>query len=119
MRLLLDEMYPAAIADQLRRRSHDVQAVTDRPELRTLSDLDLFDAAQRDRRAVVTENIADFSIIADRFDERRRAHYGLVFADPTNYQRGKQRTVGLLVKALDQFLRRHPKERASSLRAWL
>jgi predicted nuclease of predicted toxin-antitoxin system len=60
LRLLLDEMCPAAVADQLRGRGHEVSAITERPELRSLPDADLFAVAQQERRAVVTENIADF-----------------------------------------------------------
>jgi hypothetical protein len=33
LRLLIDEMYPAAIAEQLRRRGHDASTVTERAEL--------------------------------------------------------------------------------------
>ena len=48
MRLLLDEMLPAAIAQQLRNRGHDVVAVAELLELRGLPDDELFDHAQRD-----------------------------------------------------------------------
>lgn len=70
MRLLLDEMYPAALADQLRNRGHDVSAVTERREFRSLPDADLFAVAQQERRALVTENIADFIPIVVGADER-------------------------------------------------
>src|SRR6476646_9414191 len=59
LRLLLDEMYPASLAEQLRLRGHDVSAVTERPELRSLPDADVFAVAQQEGRAVMTENIAD------------------------------------------------------------
>lgn len=42
MRLLVDEMPPQAITAQLRRRGHGVVGVTERSELRSLSDPDLF-----------------------------------------------------------------------------
>ena len=73
MKLLIDEMYPPSIAEQLRDRGQDVQAVTERPELRALADIDIFALAQQQQRAVVTENLADFSIIASGYDQRGQA----------------------------------------------
>jgi hypothetical protein len=119
LRLLLDEMYPHAIAEQLRNQAHDVDAVTLRAELRALPDPDIFATAQQELRAVVTENIADFSDIADGYDRRGDAHHGLILIDPGKYQRGHPRTVGRLVKALDQLLREHPEGAASNIRHWL
>lgn len=119
MRLLLDEMYPHTIAEQLRRHDHDVDAVTLRTELRALPDPEIFATAQQEMCAVVTENIADFSDIADGYDRRGHAHHGLVLVDPGKYQRGHPRTVGRLVRELDRLLREHPENEADSLRHWL
>lgn len=118
MRLLLDEMLPHAIADELRGRGHDVEAVTQRAELRALPDSEIFATAQQELRAVVTENIADFSEIADSYDRRSQTHHGLVLIDPGKYQRGHPRTVGRLVTELERLLREHPGEDAESLRRW-
>lgn len=119
MRLLVDEMYPAVLAERLRGRGHDVSAVTERPELRSLPDADVFAACQRERRALVTENIVDFVPIADGADQRGEAHFGLVLIDPANDPRGRQRTIGRLVTSLDRLLRLHPRDRPTSLRFWL
>jgi hypothetical protein len=119
LRILLDEMYPAALADQLRNRGHDVSAITARPELRSLADADVFAAAQHERRAVVTENVADFIPLADDADQRGRTHFGLVLVDPVKYRRGQRRTIGRLVTELDRLLTQHPRDRATSLRNWL
>ncbi len=119
MRLLLDEMYPSAVADQLRERGHDVHAVTGRPELRALADPDVFAAAQEERRAVASENIGDFSSIADAAEQRGHAHHGLILIDPAKYPRGNRRTIGRLVTQLDRLLNDHPREEARSLRHWL
>jgi hypothetical protein len=119
LRLLLDEMYPTSIADQLRQRGHDVSAVTERPELRSLADEAVFVVAQHERRALVTENIADFSIIADDADQRGQAHYGLVLIDPAKYPRGQQRTIGRLVTEFGKLLKKHPRDVGSSVRYWL
>ena len=112
-------MYPAAIAGQLRARGHDVIAMTERTELRSLSDDDVFAVAQSEERAIVTENLADFSLIANREDQRARPHYGIVFVDPSSYRRGQKRTIGRLVTALGRLLDDHPAHSAESLRLWL
>ncbi len=119
MRVLLDEMYPPSIAEQLRGRGHDVEAVTGRPELRALADPEVFAVAQRERRAVLTENIADFSTIADGHDRRGDPHHGLVLVDPGRYPRGRERTVGRIVTALERLLGEHPGDEPGSLREHL
>jgi hypothetical protein len=117
--LLLDEMYPMVIAQQLRSRGHDVSAVTERPELRSLPDTDVFAVAQQERRAIVSENIADFSTIADAVDQSAQVHYGLVLIDPIKFPRGRESTIGRLVVALDELLEIPPADEAASLRIWL
>jgi hypothetical protein len=119
LKLLLDEMYPPTIGEQLAARAHDVVAVTSRPELRALPDEEIFAVAQRERRAVVTENIADFSTIADREDQRGRSHHGLVFVNPSKYPRGNSRTIGKIVSSLEALLGGSPGNEATSLRCWL
>jgi hypothetical protein len=119
LKLLLDEMYPHAIAEQLRRLGHDVDAITQRAELRTLPDLDVFAAAQQERRALLSENIADFSKIADEHDRAGRAHHGLVLVDPAKYPRGLSGTIGRMVTELDRLLQGHSGDDAVSLRHWL
>ncbi|HEV3323846.1 MAG TPA: DUF5615 family PIN-like protein [Solirubrobacteraceae bacterium] len=119
MKLLLDEMYPPSIAEQLRRRGHDVHAVTARAELRTLPDAEIFAVAQRERRVVVTENIDDFSAIADSHDRRGQAHHGLILVTPRHYPRGNPRTIGQMVTALAKLLDDQPGTTPTSLRHWL
>lgn len=119
MRLLLDEMYPPAIAEQLRMRGHDVEAVAARAGLRSLPDVEIFSVAQAERRTVVTENVADFSILADRFDAQNQAHHGIVFVNPSKYPRGDARTIGRMVTALGDLLAGHPADDATSVRHWL
>ncbi|HTA15940.1 MAG TPA: DUF5615 family PIN-like protein [Solirubrobacteraceae bacterium] len=46
MKLLLDEMLSARIAEQIRSRGHDAVAVDETRELRGLADPDLFAQAQ-------------------------------------------------------------------------
>ncbi len=119
MRLLIDEMYPPAIAEQLRRSGHDVDAVTAQAELRSLPDADLFRAAQDQRRVVVTENVADFIGIVNDFDRRGWVHHGLVLVDPGKYRRGDASTIGRMVTALARLLRESPEDKPTSVRHWL
>ena len=112
-------MYPPAIAEQLRARERDVSAVTERAELRGLADADLFALAQAEQRAVVTENIPDFSVLADGYDQRGQAHHGLLFVQSQRYPRRSQRTIGRMVTALEELLRVHPGRTPMGLRHWL
>lgn len=79
MRLLLDEMWSHEIALQLRRRGHDVIAVTE-PEHEThygrLDDDVVLERAQEDGRAVVTENVGDFERARVAFEGTGRSHHG-------------------------------------------
>jgi hypothetical protein len=119
LRLLVDEMYTPAIAEQLRDRGYDVEAITERPGLRALADTDIFALAQQEQRAVVTENIDDFSIIADGYDQRGHAHFGLVLVPHSSYPRNRPRTIGRIVTELDRLLSEHPDATAMSSRYWL
>ncbi len=119
MKLILDEMYTHTIVKQLRARGHDAGAVVERVELRALTDTDLFALAQTEQRMVVTENIPDFSGIADDYDQRGQVHHGLVLADPSRYPRGSPGTIGRMVTELDQLLEKHPETTPASLRYWL
>lgn len=119
LKLLIDEMYPPAIAEQLRDRTHDAEAVTERPELRALPDTDLFALAQHEQRAVVTENIDDFSVIADGYDQRGQVHFGLVLVPHSSYSRSGPRTIGRMVTELDRLLGEHPEMTPTSTRHWL
>jgi hypothetical protein len=119
LKLLIDEMYTPVIAEQLRERGGDVEAVTEHAELRALPDTDLFSLAQQEQRAIVTENIDDFSVIATNCDQRGQAHFGLVLVPRGSYPRGQARTVGRMVSELDRLLEEHPANEPSSLRHWL
>lgn len=61
MRLLLDDMYPRRLAEQLRAEGHDVVAVVELPDLVGHEDADIARWARQARRVVVTENIVDFA----------------------------------------------------------
>jgi Domain of unknown function (DUF5615) len=118
LRLLLDEMYPASMAEGLRDRGHDALAIVERPELRNLTDAEVFAAAQGECRAVVTENMSDYVPIANDHDARGQAHHGLVLVHHARYPRGRARTIGAMVTALDELARQFRSDEATSLRIW-
>jgi predicted nuclease of predicted toxin-antitoxin system len=101
--LLLDEMYPAAIAEELRRRGHDVVSVHDgsHRRLEGATDAEIFKAAVEDMRALVTENVPDFRRLETNALLREQPHPGLVFTTDRRFPRGDPRTMGRLVSALD------------------
>ena len=103
MRLLLDEMLPAVIAQQLRNRGHDVVAVAELLELRGLPDDELFDHAQRDGRAIVTYNRDEFLTSTTRYRQAGRDHHGIVVLHPRRFVQGNQ-TIGPLVTSLEAFV---------------
>lgn len=82
VKLLLDEQISGKVAERLRGKGHDAIATTDEPALRGLSDPDLFEAAQREGRAVATYNRDDFEAIVRRYAELGREHHGLIVIHP-------------------------------------
>ncbi|MGH8908420.1 MAG: DUF5615 family PIN-like protein [Egibacteraceae bacterium] len=119
MRLLLDEMFPATIAEALCQRRYDVIAVQEYADLRQLPDAQLFAEAQTRERAVVTENVRDFL----KFDVETRGpgmvHYGLVLTTNRAFPRHGERFIGPLVDALTRFLTDHPQDEPKSILHWL
>jgi hypothetical protein len=103
LRLLLDEMLPAAIAEGLRSRGRDVVAVVETPDLRGLSDPELFERAQQDRRVTVTYNRDDFLALDRLYRAAGREHHGIVVLNPRRFPQG-ERSIGPLVDALDAFV---------------
>ena len=101
MKLLLDEMISAVVAEQLRGRNRDVEAVSGRRELRGLTDQDLFEYAQTAERTVVTYNRDDFLELDRRYRGENRQHGGIVILNPTRFPQGPA-SIGLLVASLDK-----------------
>lgn len=119
MKLLIDEHYPPSITEQLRERGHDAVAVHEEADLRGMLDPDLFTEAQRRNCALLTENAADFTVLDAEHRSRHLAHWGLVFTSNRTFPRGKATTVGALVKALDELLRKADSGGPSSMVIWL
>ena len=106
MKLLLDEMYPATVAEQLRARGHDVFSIHD-PEYRRLEgapDEDVFAAAVAEGRALVTENVPDFRRLEAEVLARGERAPSPIFTTNRQFPRGHPATLGRLVVALDALL---------------
>lgn len=114
MRLLLDEMISPAIARQLRGRGFEVHAIKgDRPDLESLADAEIVRRMTAERRAVVTNGIADFQPIHERILVKDEEHYGMLFTYDATLPRNR---AGVLrwVETLEAFLVQH--EHADALR---
>ncbi|TQN42147.1 hypothetical protein FHU33_1541 [Blastococcus colisei] len=81
MRLLLDEMYPGRLAEQLRDGGHDVVAVVELPELVGQPDAEVAGRARAEDRVVVTENVVDYAPLD------ATAHAGLLLVNARRWPR--------------------------------
>lgn len=104
LKLLLDELYSKAIAQQLRRRGWDVVAVKEVEGRDGAPDAEVLAWAQEEGRALITEDISDYMPLHLAYLAREFEHYGLVFTSPWRFPRGKRATMGRLVRGLDRFL---------------
>ena len=107
MKALLDEQLSVEIAQELRRRGVDVEAVTERPDLLRASDERLVDVAMQEDRAVVTNNLRHFRPIAAQRLAQGKQHAGLILL-PSNRARNRNAT-GALADAIEAVMRAHPK----------
>jgi len=83
VKLLLDEMWTFEIAIQLRRRGHDVIAATEpayADHYASMPDPVVFERAQADRRAIVTDNVADYEPARLALEIASEPHHGVVYA---------------------------------------
>ncbi len=104
MRLLLDEMHAPAIAAALAEAGFDVVATAADPSLRGSSDADLLALATTAGRALVTENVGDFSVLASARAVDGEPHAGLIFTNPNRFNRATLAYPGNLIAALGSFL---------------
>jgi predicted nuclease of predicted toxin-antitoxin system len=106
MRLLLDEMYPAVLAEQLRVRGHDVASLRDSDyrELEGQADEDIWASAIANERALVTENVGDFRRVEALALARCEPTTQLILTTDRKFPRGDPKNVGRLVLALDALL---------------
>jgi hypothetical protein len=104
LRLLIDEMWSPAVAEQLRAKGFDVESVIEREDLKSTSDSNLLVRATVERRAVVTENVDDFRVLAEVELMSGRSHAGIIYTTRNSFHRGHSRSVGRLISALQSLL---------------
>lgn len=101
MKLLLNEMWSAAIARQLRERGVDAVAATETgARYRGIPDHEVFARARADGRVIVTDNVPDFAALLADASSRGDEHPGVVFAVRPAFDRGHPRVTGRMVRAL-------------------
>lgn len=119
MKLLLDEHYSPIIAEKLRDRGHDVISVNERPDLIGRDDHHVCVTMMGEQRAILTENWADFNDQIRLAAQTGSTHFGVLFTSPRSMPRGRE-TIGLYVRVLDDFLKRHePLDALADNYAWL
>lgn len=112
MKLLLDEMYPARLAQMLRERGADAEAVDERSPLRGLADGELLVVAAREGRALVSENVADFMRLYGEWGaDASLRHTGIVIALSSRFSRTPA-GYEVLVDSLVELCARRPEDEA-------
>lgn len=111
MKLLLDEMFAPELARQLRRRGHDVEAVGERVDLSGRADSEVLATAAGEGRAVLTEDVSDYSGLAQQYVREERHHHGIVLTSAKRFTR-REAGFGHLVRAIEAFLAEHPTDDA-------
>jgi hypothetical protein len=106
VRAILDEHLSPQIARLLRKAGHDVEAVAEREDLVGCSDRVVFEAACREGRAVVTNNIKDFRPLAAEFLAQGKTHSGLVLL-PSARTRSRA-SIAAMAGAIERVLRDNP-----------
>jgi hypothetical protein len=101
--LLLDEMFPAAMADQLCAKGHDVRAVVATPAFAGLPDEEILIGAVEAGRALVTANIKDFMPIDARYRATGRTHAGLIMVSTKTFPQNRAH-IAAVTTALDSLL---------------
>lgn len=90
--LLLDEMFSDTIAQQLRTKGHDVQAVVADPSLASLPDGQILARAAATGRALVTANIKDFMPLDAQYRAAGQEHAGLILVSAKTFPQNRSYT---------------------------
>ena len=86
MKLLLDEMYPAALAMALRKKGIDAVTVVELG-LAGRPDIDVFTVATDGGYAILTENVSDFARISGEHMVGGGHHCGVLIALSSRFSR--------------------------------
>ncbi len=86
MKILVDEMYPATVAEALNAAGIEADTVADL-RLAGASDADVFGFAVAGGYAVLTENVGDFTRIAAEQNLAGNHHHGLLIGLSSRFSR--------------------------------
>ncbi len=106
MRLALDHHHSPLIARELRDGTHDVVAAVE-VGWEDEDDEPLLDLCTNDRRALLTNNVADFAVIARRWQTEGRSHRGLVFTSDASLPRTRD-LIGRYVEEIASLMQGNP-----------
>jgi hypothetical protein len=104
--VLLDEMFSDTIAQQLRAKGHDVQAVVADPSLASLPDDQILSRAAATGRALVTANIKDYMPLDAQYRAAGQAHSGLILVPAKTFPQDRSYT-SAITSALAALLDKH------------
>lgn len=102
MKLALDHHYSPQIAIGLRDRGYDVVAAVEKGWESQEDEL-LLELCEAESRALVTNNVGDFIVIARQWAAQGRQHAGLILTSDASLPRGRD-TIGRYIAALDALL---------------
>lgn len=107
MKLLLDEMYPPALAEALRAAGIEATTLAEL-QLRGSTDREVFAAAIAGGYALLTENVGDFTRTAAEHSTSGALHHGLLIALSSRFSRrpgGARPLAAAIAAAAEQDLR--------------
>ena len=103
MKLALDHHYSPQVANRLRVRNHDVIAVIE-AGWEAEDDDELLAHCTADGRTLLTNDVADFAVIARRWQTEGRSHAGLIFTSDASLPRTRN-TIGRYVAAIAALMK--------------
>jgi len=109
VKLLLDEHYAPAIAQQLRSTGHTADSVLG-VGLAGADDHALLEFCERESYALLTNNVRDFVPLARQWAADGREHAGLVFTSDASLPRHSG-TIGQFVTLLSALMAENPADR--------
>lgn len=106
MKLALDHHYPKLIAAGLRDRGFDVVTAFEM-DWHTEDDETLLTLCTGQRRALLTNNVADFAAVTDRWQAEGRSHFGIIYTSDASLPRAPA-MIGTYRDRLAQLMLTHP-----------
>jgi hypothetical protein len=116
-RLLVDEMFSVVLARRLVYLGLDCRSISDPPNLQSLDDEGVAEAALSEERVLVTDNAFDFEIIRERRLSEGQAMPNLIYASDLRFTRNK-RFMAEMAEALFRAATEHRPSRDGGV-CWL